>query len=112
MTAQAAAQPNGESKKIDGTNNESERTLRDRATARKTGRTSKTIAGARRTSILTSVLESLRLYLPTYTLGSVLAEVLRWQEVGKSCFRRLMEKLNLTIPDHSVLDRVLPNPSG
>lgn|SRR5271166_4822048 len=112
VTAQAAAQPNGESKKIDGTNNESERTLRDRATARKTGRTSKTIAGARRTSILTSVLESLRLYLPTYTLGSVLAEVLRWQEVGKSCFRRLMEKLNLTIPDHSVLDRVLPNPSG
>jgi transposase len=112
VTAKAVEQPNGESKKIDGTNNEAERTLRDRATARKTGRTSKTISGARRTSILTSVLESLRLYLPTYTLGSVLEEVLRWQEDGKSCFRRLLEKLKLTIPDHSVLDRVLPNPSG
>jgi transposase len=41
---------------VSGTNNESERTLRDAANDRKTGRTSKTIHGARRRTVLTSVL--------------------------------------------------------
>lgn len=112
VTAKAPEQPNGATKKIDGTNNEAERTLRDRANARKTGRTSKTIVGVRRTSILTSVLESFRLYLPKYTLSGVIQEVQRWQEAGKSCFRRLMEELGLSLPEQSVLDRVLPIPTG
>lgn len=45
---------------VDGTNNESERTLRDSAQARHTGRTNKTVFGARRQTIVRSVLESLR----------------------------------------------------
>jgi len=61
---------------------------------------------------LTSVLESLRLYLPTYTLGSVLEEMKRWQEAGKSCFRQLLEKLKLSLPERGVLDRLFPEPSG
>ena len=44
-----------------GTNNEAERSLRGAAVDRRTGRTSKTVTGARRRTILVSVLESLEL---------------------------------------------------
>jgi hypothetical protein len=97
---------------VAGTNNESERTLRNPAEARKTGRTSKTLRGARRQSILHSVLESLRNQLPIYTLASVVAEVLRWSQAARSCFTELAEKLGLTPPPGSILDRVLPAPSS
>jgi hypothetical protein len=107
-----ATQPNGVQPELAGTNNEAERTLRGAAQARDTGRTSKTLAGARRTTILSSVLESLRVYLVKYTLSSVLEEIQRWQETGRSCFRDLLDKLKLSLPTHSVLDRVLPQPSG
>ena len=73
-------------------------------------RTNKTAAGARRQTILTSVLQSLRLYLPTFTLTTVLAEIQRWIEQGRSCFEKQLKKLNLHPPEHSVLDRVLPQP--
>jgi transposase len=112
VTAPAVEQPNGTKQTMGGTNNEVERILRRPARARDTGQTSKTLVGARRTSILTSVLESLRLYLPTYTLSSVLEEVQCWQKAGKSCFRQLLEKLKLSLPDQSVLDRLFPEPSG
>jgi transposase len=112
VTAQPAQQPNGVTPTLGGTNNEAERTLRGPALARATGQTSKTLTGARRTSIITSVLQSLRLYLPVYTLRSVIEEIKQWQEKGKSCFRSLMEKLKLALPNHSVLDRVIPLPSG
>lgn len=112
VTSPAVAQPNGQAQPVGGTNNEAERTLRNPAQARKTCRTSKTLAGARRTSIVTSVLESLRLYLPKYTLSGVIAEIQRWQETGRSCFRALLEKLKLALPAQRVLDRVLPDPSG
>jgi hypothetical protein len=112
VTAKPVEQPNGETRPVGGTNNEAERTLRAPAQARQTGRTNKTLAGARRQTILTSVLESLRLYLPTFTLASVIAEVNRWVETGRSCFARLLQKLKLTPPKQSVLDHVLPQPSG
>src|SRR6202042_1340374 len=72
VTARPTEQPNGTTRPVDGTNNEAERTLRGAAQARVTCRTSKTINGPRRQTILTSVLQSLRLYLPTFTLSSVL----------------------------------------
>jgi transposase len=112
VTARPTEQPNGTTKPVDGTNNEAERTLRGAAQARLTGRTSKTINGARRQTILTSVLQSLRLYLPTFTLWSVLAELKRWWATGRSCFAELIEKLALTRPEQSVMDQVLPGPSG
>jgi transposase len=112
VTAKAAKQPNGQTQMAGATNNEAERTLRSPAQARKTGRTNKTLAGARRQTILTSVLESLRLYLATFTLASVITEVHRWIEAGRSCFTTLLKKLKLSSPQHGVLDRVLPNPSG
>jgi transposase len=112
VTAKSVKQPNGETQQVGATNNEAERTLRSPAQARKTGRTNKTIAGARRQTILTSVLESLRLYLPTFTLSSVIAEIDRWIEKGRSCFAALLAKLKIPQPQGSVLERVLPNPSG
>jgi transposase len=112
VTAKPLEQPNGQTLPVDATNNAAERILRSPAEARKTGRTNKTIAGARRQTILTSVLESLRLYLPTFTLSSVLAEIQRWIENGRSCFTELLEKLKLPMPQQSVLDQVLPQPDG
>jgi transposase len=112
VTARSIEQPDGTTRPVDGTNNEAERTLRGVAQARLTGRTSKSINGARRQTILTSVLQSLRLYLPTFTLPSVLAELKRWWATGRSCFAELMEKLELGPPERSVLDQVLPGPSG
>jgi transposase len=112
VTAKPAPQPNGAAKPVDGTNNEAERTLRGAAMARKTGRTNKTRDGARRQTILTSVLESLRLYLKTFTLSSVLEEMKRWWTAGQSCFTRLLKKLKLKLPEKPVLDQILPSPSG
>jgi transposase len=112
VTAKPVAQPNGMTKPVAGTNNEAERVLRNPAQARDTGRTNKTFAGARRQTILTSVLESLRLYLKTFTLESVFAELKRWWATGQSCFVKLLKKLKLALPEKPVIDRVLPNPSG
>jgi transposase len=118
VTAAPVEQPNGETMAVPGTNNESERTLRSPAQARATGRTSKTVHGARRQTVIVSVLESLRPHLSTLTLSSVIQEVRHWLETGRSCFARLAEKLGLTAPDtptagrSSILDRVLPVPDG
>jgi transposase len=112
VTLAEVTQPNGAVKSVDGTNNEAERTLRSPATARDTGRTNKTIRGARRQTVLASVLESLRLYLKTFTLSNVLAELQRWWTTGRSCFAAYAAKLKLSLPEKSVLDELFPNPSG
>jgi transposase len=112
VTAKPVEQPNGEIQTVGGTNNEAERTLRNPAAARKTGRTSKTVHGARRQTIVTSVLESLRLYLSSFTLPGVIEEVQGWLATGRSCFEELLEKLGLALPAQSVLEQVLPSPSG
>jgi len=112
VTAKPVEQPNGEWQTVGATNNEAERTLRHPAEARKTGRTSKTVHGARRQTIVTSVLESLRLYLSSFTLGKVIEEVRGWLATGRSCFEGLLEELGLARPTQSILDEVLPAPSG
>jgi hypothetical protein len=78
---------------------------------RKTGRTSKTPRGARRRTVIVSVLESLRKYLNTFTLASVIEEVERWSEAGQSCFAQLLDQLGLPPPDDALLDRLFPVPS-
>ncbi|APZ90510.1 IS66 family transposase [Fuerstiella marisgermanici] len=92
------------------TNNEAERSLRGAAMDRRTGRTSKTSKGARRRSILTSVLESLNLHLKTPTLSSVVAEVMTWQQDGFSLFDRLKLEVGLTSapPGQSRLSKLVP----
>ena len=111
VTAAPVVTPSGESNPVAGTNNEAERTLRGPAQARKTGRTNKTFVRARRQTVITSVLESLRQQLPSFTLSTVIGEVLRWQRAGCSCFARLMTKLAISAPTHSVLDLLLPVPA-
>lgn len=71
---------------VDGNNNASERELRDDAMARKTGRTSKTPAGAKRRSIISSVLRSIGKQIDSFTLTGVIEEVKQWMIRGKSSF--------------------------
>jgi transposase len=112
VTTVPAAQPNGKSAPVSGTNNEAERTLRGAAEARKTGRTNKTLVGARRQTIIVSVLESLRLYLPKFTLANVLEEIERWWQAGQSCFTKLLKKLKLQPRGQTILDKAMPIPDG
>ncbi len=118
VTAEPVEKPNGEIVVVSGTNNEAERTLRSPAQARDTGRTNKTVSGARRQTVIVSVLESLRQYLPSFTLSSVIEEIRRWCETGRSCFARWAKKLGLLghgLPDDgrlSLLDRLIPVPDG
>jgi transposase len=112
VTAEPVTQPNGEEMAVPGTNNECERTLRVVAAARKTGRTSKTPSGARRRTVIVSVLESLRVHVVEFTLESVIAEVSGWLEKGQSCFSCMVEQLGLPPPPKSVLDEVLPAAGG
>lgn len=112
VTAAPIATPLGEKILAPGTNNAAEQSLRAPASARDTGRTNKSPSGARRQSILSSVLDSLRCYLPTFTLATVLAEIDRWSATGISCFAQQLRHLGLKEPTHSVLNSVFPEPSG
>jgi hypothetical protein len=112
VTAPAVTTPAGVTVPVAGTNNEAERTLRNPGTARDTGRTNKTMVGARRRTIHSSVLESLRCYLPQFTLSTVIAEVQHWLDSGRSCFARLLQKLRIPARDKSILDTIYPEPSG
>jgi len=110
VTAPPTVQPNGETKPVGATNNESERTLRNPAQARDTGRTNKTPNGTRRQTIVTAVLQSLRLYLSVYTLESLIAETQRWLKSGLSCFEERLNKLQLQLPEESILGQLYPTP--
>jgi len=95
-----------------GNNNVSERELRDDAQRRGTGRTNKTATGAKRQSIIASVLRTLGKQLSKFTLASVLAEIQRWAERGRSCFTDQAKAagLNRAPPDAeqpSLLDRII-----
>ena len=111
VTGGTVKQPNGETSAMAGTNNEAERTLRGAANARKTGRTSKSTRGAKRRTITESVLESLRVHLPKFTLSTILDEIQRWADHGRSCFTELLEKLKLSPPQASILDALFPPPT-
>lgn len=112
VTAPAVTAPNGVTQPVSGTNNEAERFLREPARARDTGRTNKTLRGARRRTVNVSVLESLRQHLAPFTLSTLIAEVRRWYETGESCFARLLKKCKLSPPVESLLDILLPVPDG
>ena len=91
------------------TNNEAERSLRDTALARGSGRGSKTPRGARRRSVLTTVFESLKLHLASFHLATVLAEVGEWQQTGKSLFDRLRIDVGLDPPGQPRLENLVPS---
>ena len=74
--------------------------------------------GAAAQTVIVSVLESLRQHLPTFTLSTVIEEIGRWCENGRSCFARWAKKLRLLnrgLPNDgrlSLLDRLIPVPDG
>ena len=78
---------------VEATNNRSEHQVRPEAMARKTARTSKTQAGAKRRGIIMSVLASLSKRMEKFTLGNLLAEINRWIERGQSVFREELASL-------------------
>lgn len=113
VTAAPVETPNSEEPvPVAGTNNEAERTLRAAAQARQTGRTNKTRRGARRQTVLTTVFESLRQQLSTFTLSSVIDEIRRWSDEGRSLFAKLLETQQLPPPPSPLLDHLFPEPSG
>ena len=79
---------------VEATNNRSERQARPEAMARKAARTSKTERGAKRRSIIMSVLASLSKRLERFTLGNVLTEIKHWLETGLSVFQEDLAKLH------------------
>ena len=78
---------------VEPTNNRSERNSRREAEIRKGARTSKTDRGAKRRSIIVTVLASLRTRISKLTLSNVLAEVVRWVDTGKSLFELELEAI-------------------
>ena len=78
---------------------------------RRTGRTSKTIRGARRRTILVSVLESLRLHVANFTLSGVLQEVSTWTANQPGLFGRLLNATGLAPPRSSSLTTLFPLPA-
>ena len=97
---------------VEGNNNVSERELRDDAQRRATGRTNKTPQGAKRQTIVTSVLRTLAKQLGEFTLDRVIAEVQRWAKRGRSCFTDQAKAAGLSSrpPDangRSLLDRII-----
>ena len=79
----------------DGTNNISERHLREPAKDRVTGQANKTLRGAQRRTVITSVLDSIRLKLKTRTLNSVMEELKEWAASGIGRFRREVQNRQL-----------------
>lgn len=78
---------------VEPTNNRSERNARREAEIRKGARTSKTDSGAKRRSIIVTVLASLQTRIAKFTLANMLAEVGRWMDTGKSLFELELEAI-------------------
>jgi len=72
---------------VEPTNNRSERNVRREAEVCKGGRTNKSEPGAKRRSILMTVLTTLNTRFPKFTLEQLLLEVQGWIEPGCSIFR-------------------------
>jgi transposase len=83
---------------VDPTNNLVERLQRSPAKDRDAGRTNKTASGARRRSVITSVLESLRVNLSPFTLRSVVEEATHWMREGTSLFKQQLQALTPPVP--------------
>jgi len=80
---------------VEPTNNRSERNVRCEAEIRKGGRTSKSKDGARRRSIIMTVLMSLRTRFTKFTLNTLLMEVEQWIEQGVSIFEKELAELKM-----------------
>ena len=83
---------------VEATNNRSERNVRREAEVRKGGRTSKTQAGAKRRSILMTVLATLNTRVPKFTLANLIEQVSRWAKEGYSIFKAELHEMKAHPP--------------
>jgi uncharacterized small protein (DUF1192 family) len=83
---------------VEPTNNRSERNVRREAEIRKGARTNKTAKGAKRRSVIVTVLASLQTRLDKFTLRNLLNEVGRWFDAGRSIFEQELQNLQSTRP--------------
>ena len=83
---------------VEPTNNRSERNVRREAEIRKGGRTSKSDNGAKRRSIIMTVLATLNTRFEKFTLDNLLSEVARWMEAGCSIFQAELIELERANP--------------
>ncbi|NJR63559.1 MAG: transposase [Cyanobacteria bacterium CRU_2_1] len=81
---------------VEPTNNRSERNLRREAEVRKGGRTSKTQSGARRRSIIMSVLATFNTRFEAFTLQHLLEELTHWTQLGLSRFHTELADMTQT----------------
>lgn len=79
-------------KEVDPTNNNAEQGVRHVARARNNYQTSKTKHGAKRHSIIASVLFSLKQNLAAFNLETVTREAIRWRTEGQSLFDRQLQQ--------------------
>jgi hypothetical protein len=89
---------------VEPTNNRSERNVRREAEIRKGARTNKTAVGAKRRSIIVTVLASLQTRIEKFTLANLLAEVTSWLEMGISLFDQELHAIQANPPT--------PQPAG
>jgi hypothetical protein len=85
---------------VEPTNNRSERNVRREAEIRKGARTSKTEVGAKRRSIIVTVLASLQTRIEKFTLANLLAEVTSWLDLGISIFDQELHEFKANPPNH------------
>ncbi len=78
---------------VEPTNNRSEHNVRREAEIRKGGRTSKTPNGAKRRSVIMTVLASLQTRFAKFTLDNLISEVQRWFKQGRSIFELELAEL-------------------
>lgn len=93
---------------VEATNNRSERNVRREAEIRHGGRTNKTAKGAKRRSVIMTVLASLRTRFTKFTLDILLAEVKRWSDKGRSIFESELEAFRRAAGSHSLEPEVAP----
>ena len=93
---------------VTGTNNEMEQGLREAAMCRRTDQTSRTLRGARRRTVMVTVLESTCRLLgaSSITLQRLLEHVQSWTIRGRSVFSDELARLGLTVSAESRLDRI------
>jgi transposase len=111
VTTPSVERPNGTEMQAEGTNNESERTLRSPASARNNDRASKTLRGAKRRTIIVSTMESMRCFMNRFTLENVTQEILAWAKDGVSCFEKRLSEINDAVKLTGMLEKLYPNPS-
>jgi transposase len=87
-----------EQPEVEPTNNRSERNVSREAEIRKGARTSKTDAGAKRRSVIVTVLASLQTRIENFTLSRMLAEIAGWLSTGSSIFEQELQTIQANLP--------------